>query len=73
MSDQRHPKKEGQEVIDAAAEFGWTAKRKKGASYFHMYCGCGQHHTWLHISPSNPNYFKERIAFMKKKCNSADR
>lgn len=56
-----------QRVIDAAAELGWTfTHSKKG--YDKLKCPCGAHLTWLHRTPSNPNYWNERIAHMQRVC-----
>lgn len=58
--------KEGNALIDAAEALGWTLIRAPGRGYE---CPCGSHMTWVHRTPSNPNYWKERLAFLGRTCH----
>jgi len=61
---------EREDVFAAALELDWTIDDKPNKhGYLKMKCGCGKHITWLHKTPSNPNYYKERIQYMRRKCN----
>lgn len=66
MTEAEHPWKEGRDAIAAAAAMGWTASRSK--TKFKMTCACGKHITWMHLTPSNPNYFKERLRYFQRTC-----
>jgi hypothetical protein len=53
--------------IEQAGLLGWDfVPSKKG--YDKLRCPCGVHQTWLHRTPSNPNYFRERIAYLRRTC-----
>lgn len=57
------------EAVDGARARGWTPifpPNKKG--YIKLLCPCGSHMTWLHKTPSNPNYFREAIQHLARKC-----
>lgn len=54
-------------AIEQAEALGWTfVPNRKG--YDKLLCPCGQHQTWLHRTPSNPNYFREKIAHLARVC-----
>lgn len=58
---------EREDVYAAADELGWTIDDKPGGNgYFKMRCPCGKHLKWLHKTPSNPNYYRETIAYMRR-------
>lgn len=58
---------EREDVYRAAAELGWTIDDKPNKNgYFKMRCPCGKHVTWLHKTPSNPNYYRERIGVLRR-------
>lgn len=38
------------------------------SNYLKLVCGCGKHLTWLHATPSNPNYYREKIRNMRRQC-----
>lgn len=61
-----HPKKEGEEVLKEFHAHGWLITRKKG--YYKCLCPpeCGQHLKTVHLSPSNPNYYKQLLAYVSK-------
>lgn len=57
------------------AEIGWgppddpPKQNKKG--YIKVLCGCGAHKFWLHKTPSNPNFFREKVAYARRICGPA--
>ena len=61
------------EVHDRAKELGWTiVLATKRRPYDKLLCTCGgKHKKWLHKTPSNPNHYKEAIAFMQRACSEA--
>ncbi len=64
---ERHPKKEGERALIEIEAMGWTVARK--GKYFRLRCGCpGMHQTYVHLSPSNPNYFREKIRYCRRIC-----
>lgn len=61
---------ERERLFEAAAELGWS-DRGKGPGrngYIKLYCPCGKHLTWIHKTPSNPHYYRQRISFMRARC-----
>ena len=61
------------EVIELAEALGWTVfEPSKKTGYRKMTCGCGDHISWLHKTPSNPNYWAERARHLKRTCNKTD-
>ncbi len=68
-SDRRHPRKEGRDAIEELKSIGWIADETSGSKgYFRLKCSCGQHISWLHLTPSNPNYFRERVSHCRRTC-----
>ena len=58
---------ERKDVYAVAARHGWTIDDKPNSKgYFKMKCPCGKNLKWLHKTPSNPNYYRETIAFIKR-------
>ncbi len=55
---QRHPKKEGEDLLREFEAHEWRITRRN--RYYMVFCppSCGIHHLTVHLSPSNPNYFK---------------
>ena len=61
----RHPDKELRKVTDGADARGWEGTRGKG--YFMMKCPCPEKHKkTVHLSPSNPNYTRELLGFLRR-------
>ena len=44
--------------------------RVSGKGYLVMHCGCGAHMETFHKTPSNPNHFKQKAAFMIRMCST---
>jgi hypothetical protein len=60
----RHPDKDIERYLLKEAESrGWYVGKKK--KYFKIMCPCGDHLTWVHLSPSNPNYLKDRLSYLE--------
>lgn len=60
---------ERDDVFTAAELYGWTIGEKPNSNgYLKMKCGCGKHMSWLHKTPSNPHYYRERVKFMRRTC-----
>ncbi len=66
MSGQRA---EREAAVEEVAEHGWRVAKKSASGYYAMYCYCGDHHTNLHKTPSNPDHFKERVRYMIRLCS----
>lgn len=65
---------EREKALRAAATLGWTyVPPSKGSPYGKLKCGCGKHITWLHKTPSNPNYYRERVQYMRRTCDRSKR
>jgi hypothetical protein len=65
MSGQRA---ERDELIAAAAEYGWWAARITARGYVIMRCSCGQHQETVPKTPSNQNTFRNKLRKMMKDC-----
>lgn len=60
----KHPKKEGRWVLDELERLGWWIDDPP--KYFTAYCPCGDHMTQIHITPSNPRHWQERLNWAKR-------
>lgn len=67
MARPRHPKKDGEALLTEMEAAGWQIK--KGKKYFQARCPCGAHMATIHVSPSNPNHFKERRRYLARICD----
>lgn len=57
-------------VVD---ELGWTTSEKPGKrGYLKLKCPCGNHIRWLHKTPSNPNYYRDLIKWLRRQCVTSD-
>lgn len=60
---------EREDVYEAAKAYGWSIDTKPNKSgYLKMKCGCGKHMSWLHKTPSDPGYYRNRVKFMRRTC-----
>jgi hypothetical protein len=61
-----HPnKKEGEPLLRDAEKQGWRVIRP--GRYFKLYCPCPEEHMeTVHITPSNPNYFREKRRHLRR-------
>jgi hypothetical protein len=51
-----------------ASDLGWREARRSKKGYSKFLCPCGQHFKWFHKTPSDPNYWKNVIAYLKRIC-----
>ncbi len=64
----RHQKPELQKVLEAFDEAGWEIIDPP--KYYTVRCPCGSHMRWIHLTPSNPNYGKQALTWMRRQnCN----
>lgn len=57
MTRSKHKVKELEAILAEAESKGWRVEKTK---YFRLRCPCGKHQTWVHLTPSNPNYAQEK-------------
>lgn len=60
----RHPKKEGQDVLDAFDRQRWRIENSP--TYYTVLCACGDHQTRVHLTPSDPNYWRNKLAWARR-------
>lgn len=60
----KHPKPDGQVVLDKLHSMGWVIENPP--KYYTLKCPCGSHMTQLHLTPSNPRHFKERLSWARR-------
>jgi hypothetical protein len=53
------------DALAMAERLGWRSERNK-KGYYKLVCPCGKHLKWLHNTPSDPNYFRNAIAFLER-------
>jgi hypothetical protein len=59
----KHPRAEGEAILRSVERQKWVATKGK---YCKMYCPCSERHkAMLHITPSNPDYFRNRRTFLR--------
>jgi hypothetical protein len=58
---------------DAAAKevasHGWSVARETAKGYYIMRCACGRHQTTMHKTPSAPDHFRNKVAWMISQCS----
>lgn len=60
----KHPKKEGEQTLK---EFDRHRYRiENPPKYYTVLCPCGDHLRQVHISPSNPNHFRECLNWARR-------
>ncbi len=59
------------DALRVAKELGWRIFPPNKNGYQKLACPCGRHLKWLHKTPSNPNHFKEAIAYLRRACSRA--
>ncbi len=60
---------EREAAVEEVAAHGWRLAKESASGYYAMYCYCGDHHTNLHKTPSNPDHFKQRVRYMIRLCS----
>lgn len=65
MSRPRHPNKNLEAVLRRAEAKNWTVtKTRRG--YFKMRCSCGVHQKMMHLTPSDPNYERNLVQWLRR-------
>lgn len=62
----RHPKREGQDALEEIHRLGWRIIDPP--TYYTVRCPCGEHQRQIHLTPSNPNYWKQAVQHVKRVC-----
>lgn len=60
----RHPDKDLEYLLRLAEAHGWRVT--KGRRYFLTRCPCGAHMESVHLTPSDPNYCRNKLNKMAK-------
>lgn len=60
----RHPRPELEAVLVAFDAAGWRIQRGNG--YYRVYCPCRAHQHSLHLTPSDPNYAKNQLGWLRR-------
>lgn len=55
------------DVLRVAKELGWRDAGVNKKGYLKLCCPCGEHMKWLHKTPSDPNYYVNAIADIRRK------
>lgn len=66
----KHPKKEGEEALRKIAVLGWRVEDPP--RYYTVKCPCGSHQRQIHLTPSNPNYFRQAVSWCRSICPPVD-
>src|SRR5680860_268963 len=54
--------------VEQAEACGWVTRPPNRKGYIPLRCGCGKHMLWLHKTPSDPNYFSNKIRYIQRVC-----
>jgi len=60
------PKHSKADALAVAAELGWRNAGRNGSGYIKLLCPCGKHKKWLKNTPSDPSFFKNASAYMRR-------
>lgn len=52
------------------APHGWNVARETDKGYYVMRCSCGLHQTTMHKTPSLPDHFRNKVAYMIRTCST---
>ncbi len=62
-----------EDVFRVVDELHWIAADKPGKNgYLKLKCPCGKHMKWLHKTPSNPNYYRDTIKWLRRQCDQRE-
>ena len=61
---QKYPKEEGQHVLETFHAHGW--KITGPSTHYSARCPCGDHQTQVHLTPSNPRYWRNKLAWAER-------
>jgi hypothetical protein len=59
---------EREDVFQLADELHWRNEGPNKKGYVKLLCPCGKHKTWVHKTPSNPDYYRQRMNFLRRAC-----
>jgi hypothetical protein len=54
------------ELFRIATELGWRSGGTSGKGYEKLLCPCGAHKVWIHKTPSDPNYYRHTIKWIRR-------
>jgi hypothetical protein len=63
----KHPRKDGEDALGEIARLGWRIENPP--TYYTIKCPCGNHQRQVHLTPSNPNYWKQTVRYVKRVCS----
>lgn len=67
----RHPRKELEAVLGEFNDAGWAIDDPP--TYYRVKCPCGLHMRWIHLTPSDPNYAKNALKWLRRQeCSKAE-
>jgi hypothetical protein len=61
---------EREAAVKEVATHGWYVARETTRGYYIMRCSCGRHQTTVHKTPSLPNHFQQKVAWMIRQCST---
>jgi len=63
----RHPKKDLEAILRLCEAAGWRVE-KPSRGYFKVKCGCpDKHMRTVHLTPSDPNYGKNLLGWLRRR------
>ena len=63
----KHPKKELEQILRLAEEESDWHVEASPSGYFKLKCHCeAKHIRWVHLTPSDPNYGKNLLAWLRR-------
>lgn len=60
----KHPRKDLEEVLVAFHKAGWLIE--DSGTYYRVICPCGDHQRSIHLTPSNPNYGRQALSWLRR-------
>jgi hypothetical protein len=60
----RHPNKDLEAVLEHFHQAGWRVIDQ--SRYYKVRCPCGLHQRSIHLTPSDPNYGKNALAWLQR-------
>lgn len=62
-----------EDALRIAKELNWQEGRLNKKGYMLLLCPCGKHVKWLHKTPSDPNFFLNAIAYLRRQeCSKSE-
>ena len=66
----KHRRQDLEKILVAAEAHGWVVT--KGKNYFKLKCSCGDHLRSCHLTPSDPNYGRNLLGWLRRTCWKED-